>query len=298
MTFIRHLTALFLLIATCQITFAADGIPTIALPSIPDTLRTPQLRAAYLLHHFWDALDTNDTVSAARLLEDNFATYATLFPIVEQEEADAAAATLLTKTQTSAGIYNETLSTAEKYLAEPLSPVYNPEAFMAFLSAATTQRFTDDARLQRYDALLSTLSANRPGAQCADFTIKLKGKPDTTLRGIINGIPTLLLFHDPECEDCSALISGMRTLPSLKDAIGSGNLQIVAVDLSGDEERWAADDSHIPSEWIDAFSPDAEVLNEEIYYIPRFPSLYLINADGTVLLRDTTLEKVTEALRH
>lgn len=298
MTIIRLLTALSLLIATGMTSFAADGVPTITLPSIPDTLRTPQLRAAYLLHHFWDALDTNDSVSAARLLEENFATYATLFPIVDQEEADAAASTLLTKVQASAGIYNETLATAEKYLAEPLSPVYNPEAFMAFLSSATAQRFTDDARLQRYDALLSTLSANRPGTQCADFTISLKGKSDTTLHGIIKGIPTLLLFHDPECEDCSALIADMSTLTQLSQAIGNGNLQIVAVDLSGDEERWAADNSHIPSGWIDAFSPDAEVLNDEIYYIPRFPSLYLINADGTIMLRDTTVEKVTEALQR
>lgn len=298
MTIIRHPTALFLLIAICQITLAADGIPTIALPSIPDTLRTPQLRAAYLLNHFWDAMDTSDSVSAERLLEENFATYTTVFPIVDQAEADSAASIFLTKVQTSKGIYNKTLATAEKYLAEPLSPVYNPEAFMAFLRGATKQRFTDNARLQRYDALLSTLSANRPGTQCTDFTIRLKGKPDTTLRGILNGIPTLLLFHDPECDDCSALISYMRTLAPLKEATGNGDLQIVAVDLSGDEERWSADNRHIPSEWTDAFSPYAEVLNDEIYYIPRFPILYLINADGSIMLRDTTIEKVTETLQH
>lgn len=267
------------------------------LPAVPASLRTPEERAAYVLTHYWDAMDFADTtiVRDNHTIEERFATYASLFPIVGKEELSEASRMLLHRAEADTDGYNLILSTAETYLGEKQSPVYNPEAYTAFLEAAAEARHTDAARLARIDALLAADARNRPGTEAADFAIELRGADASTLHRLAgDGVATLLLFHDPDCDDCSRLIRSLRSDSALNGAIDSGRLRVIAVDLSGDRDKWVASAGHIPANWTDAFSPDAEVAEQEIYVIQSYPSLYLIGPDLKVILRDTT---AADALR-
>ncbi len=272
------------------------------LPQVPASLTTPEARAAYVLTHYWDALDFADTTIArsAAFMEPHFATYATLFPIVSTEVTSEAAAALLKRAEADRDAYNLLVATSDTYLGENDSPVANTEAYLAFLRAASEAAYLDPARLTRVRALRESLEKNRPGTPATDFDVVLRSGDTSSAMQLASpdGL-TLLLFHDPECEDCSALIGKMSGDPIIAEALAGGKLKIVAVNVSGDRDHWTADPNHIPAGWTDTFSPEGEVMAEEIYYLPVLPSVYLIDGSHRVVSRELSgiMEKIAEAVQ-
>ncbi len=233
-------------------------------------------------------------------MEPHFATYATLFPIVSPEVTAEAAGALLKRAEADRDAYNLLVATADTYLGENDSPVANTEAYLAFLRAASEGAYLDPARLTRVRALRESLEKNRPGTPATDFDVVLRSGDTSSAMQLASpdGL-TLLLFHDPECEDCSALIGKMSGDPIIAEALAGGKLKIVAVNVSGDRDHWTADPNHIPAQWTDTFSPEGEVMTEEIYYLPVLPSLYLIDGSHLVVSRELSgiMEKIAEAVQ-
>lgn len=272
-----------------KMTIDKVSLTELPLPQVPASLTTPEERAEYVLAHYWNALDFMDTtlVRSAAFMEPHFATYATLFPIVDKDAAYKAASSLMKRAEADREGYNQLTATIDTYLGESDSPVANTEAYLAFLKAISEAAYLDPTRLSRINALRESLEKNSPGTPAADFHINLRSGESEALMQLVNpqGF-TLLLFHDPECSDCSALIKKMSSDPIISDAIDKGALKVIAVNVSGDGDHWIADPYHVPSVWTDTFSPDGEVMNEEIYYLPVLPTLYLLDNSGSVVSRD------------
>lgn len=276
-------------LAATLLSFNASAQLTIELPAIPDTLRTPESRAAYLASNFFNSIEGLDTAEKLRAVEDNFSTLMTLYPILDTTLVTEAFSAMLDKGKEQKEAYDGIFNIAETYLSEPESPVYNLEAYLSLLKAAFADGFTDNARMQRIKALLETLMNNRPGTPAADLEIKVRDNQTTQLAELFGTTPVILIFHDPDCEDCAALIKQAAAMSEINDAIAAGKFKIVAIDASGDMDRWTADTKHIPANWIDAISPDAQVIVDETYYLPRFPAIYVVDTDGKVELRDVDL---------
>lgn len=282
-------TTIISFLAATLLCFNASAQLTIELPAIPDTLRTPESRAAFLATNFFNSIEGLDTAEKLRAVEENFSTLMTLYPILDSTLVTDAFSAMLDKGKELKEVYDGIFNIAETYLSGPESPVYNPEAYLSLLKAAFADGFTDNARMQRIKALLETLMNNRPGTPAADLEIKVRNNPATQLSALFGETPVILIFHDPDCEDCAALIKQASAMAEINEAIAAGKFRIVAIDASGDMERWTADAEHIPANWIDAISPDAQVIADETYYLPRFPAIYVVNADGNVELRDVDL---------
>ena len=84
----RLLTALLVITAVGVALTASTR--TLSLGRIPDSLRTPHDRAAYLAMHYWDSLDFADPTVALDTLfvEQSFADFLTLLPIITPAETD------------------------------------------------------------------------------------------------------------------------------------------------------------------------------------------------------------------
>ena len=53
-----------------------------------------------------------------------------------------------------------------------------------------------------------------------------------------------------------------------------------------------------PANWIDAYSPDGEITQKLLYYIPATPSFYLLDANKKVILKDAPLDTVIAFLQQ
>ncbi|MDE6007744.1 MAG: thioredoxin family protein [Muribaculaceae bacterium] len=128
---------------------------------------------------------------------------------------------------------------------------------------------------------------NSVGNQASDFRFITREGEDTSLLRLPTDKNILLIFYDPDCDDCHAAIDSI-----LNSGLGE-KLHIVAIDSEEDRNRWEETAGSLPEDWTVGFATDP-IQEDETYYILTMPSIYLLDKNKTVLLKDTTLDKVSK----
>lgn len=262
---------------------APDELP---LAEPPATLRTPAERAAWMVAHFWDAMDFRDTLRSRDrdFMEQQFANYLSLFPYADT----AALRPALRRLVDGAAADSEALllvgEIAEKYLYDPNSPMLDEGYFILFLEALVASDALDEAERIRPAYLLGAARKNRPGMPAADFAYLTRDGRRQTLR-TTPGEQTLLLFYDPDCDHCREIMQALASSPRLRRAIAAGQLTVVALYADGDRAAWDRTKEQLPAEWIVGFDTGA-IREGELYVLPAMPTLYLLDRDKRVVVKD------------
>ena len=145
----------------------------------------------------------------------------------------------------------------------------------------------------RADILRTDARRILPGMQAPDFPITLADDSRHSLYSFIGeGRPTLLIFYDPECEDCHDLINELMSIPAVAD----GSVAGVAVYLDDDTDAWHADLPRMPRGWAVGSDADSYIESDEKWVIGGIPSVYLIGADDRIIIKDDTGDRVLRML--
>jgi thiol-disulfide isomerase/thioredoxin len=270
------------------------------MPEIPEELTEPAARAAYLVMHFWDRYDFGDPDFLRKddLLERGFVDYADLLSLVPEEVREQSAGVLMRKADGRKETLTEVLRLCEKYLYEPDSPVYDEEKLIPLLQEALALPLPDGAAEKIRPAyLLEQALKNRTGQVAADFTYTLAdGQTGTLHAAAATADRTLLYFHDPECEDCRMLTGRLKDSPLVDRLVREGKLTVLAVYTEEDTETWTEHARSFPDAWIYARDAAQQINREERYNIRRFPTVYLLDRNKKVLLKETSFEKLVACL--
>lgn len=266
----------------------------LALPVVPDGLRTPAERADYVMRHFWDAMEWGDTVATGdeAWMEQTFVNFASLIPYASSQSAvDDAVAALFDAAKSDMTAYKRVLNLADRYLYEPESPMFNERAYIGVLNAVIADDCLDEVLLTRYRYQLEEAMKNMPGAAAADFPLVLIDGRESTLYDLIKDVDeSLVMFYDPECDHCIEVIETIAASDSVKSRVDNGKLKIVAVYFEGESEALPAVKEMIPEWWISAYTPGNTIEENELYAIRRLPTLYLVGGDGIVIGKDLNPE--------
>lgn len=292
-TLYRGIALAVMSIATLIGSYAQQPDPALLkmMPEIPETLSEPAQRAEYLSLHFWDKFDFSDTEALTKdhLLERFFVDYLDVLSLVPVEIMQQSINTLMKKAEAEPNSFTTIVSLSEKYLYEPTSPISDEEKLIPFLQYALQSSLLNETEKIRPAFLLENVLKNRTGNVANDFTYTLQNGTTGTLH-TLNATYTLLYFNDPECEDCMMLIRQLSASPIISRLIKEDKLKILTVYVNDDTEAWKKHASDVPDTWI--YSRDAELkINlEGIYNIKQFPTMYLLDKDKKVLLKDATFE--------
>ena len=270
-----------------------DAVWAKLLPEIPQELTTPSQRAEFIVLHFWDNFDFRDTAFLTKdnLMERNFVDFIDLLSLVQDETREKSIQSLLKKSEEERSLFALLLKLSERYLYEATSPLCDDEKFIPFLQYAIRSSLLDDTEKIRPDYLLNLLLKNRTGMVANNFTCTLMNGETGNLHAIPSDY-VLLYFNDPECEDCKMLIKQLIASPIVNQCIQSGKLKIVTVYVNDDLEAWKKHAPDIPNTWIYTYDAEQKINMEELYNIKRFPTLYLLDKDKKVLLKDTSFENL------
>lgn len=180
----------------------------------------------------------------------------------------------------------------EKYLYDPNSPVRNDELYGMVLDKILNDTLIDDSFKTRYRYQSGELKKNRLGAVAADFKFTVYNGGQKTLHGI-NAECTLLLFINPDCEACAQTIDFFNQSPIVETLLKNGVLKILAFYPDKDITEWKNHRGVVPSTWLYGrdTSPDL-IVKRDLYSLRAIPSLYLLDKEKRVLLRDATTEQV------
>lgn len=285
---------LFLSLVAGAVCVAVGQLP---LPVVPPTLTKPADRAIYIIDHFWDGLDFSDTAMSRdmRLIEQSFADYTSLFPVVNDSTArlQSAVDRLVRASEDDSIAAAGLRDIAEIYLYDVVSPMHNDDYYRFYLNSFIKSGALDDGMRLRYEYQLEEIDKNRVGETAADFGLVTKDGSETTLAREVAGAPlTVLMFYNPFCSECHDISSAMAADPALAKAVAAGRLQLIAVIADG---AWSDNAAAVPLDGpIREFAAkDNCVEDEQLYSIRLIPTLYVIGSDMKVVMRDVRPARIS-----
>ena len=147
-----------------EVSDSVAAVADLPLPAVPDTLRVPTERAAYVAAHFWDALDFSDTLRCRdeRFMERNLVNFFSLFPHADTAAVERSVDLLMRRAGADTAAYTSLCRLAAKYLYEKASPMRDERYYSMFLKNAAKSPVIGAAGRDRASFLLDAISKNRP----------------------------------------------------------------------------------------------------------------------------------------
>ena len=262
-------------------------------PVPPPLLTTAKDVAEYILVHYWDKFDFRDTMycHAPEITEQAFVNFFNLFQYASKEKIGVAVNKLLDSAQVDVVMYNYFYRKGEDYLYNPNSPSRSDEYFIPFLEhlVFSSRVVEQDKVRSRYQ--LNLAYKNRLGEKASDFIYTLNSGATGNLYGISSKY-TLLMFYNPDCKECQMTTAELKRSTVISEAVSSGKLKVLAVYLDEDIEIWKKHINDIPASWINGYDKTLTVRNNEIYDPKAIPTLYLLDKEKIVLLKDAIIGEI------
>ena len=253
----RILSIVLFFLPVCLNTFGQ-----LPLPKVPSSLTDPLKRADYIALHFYDEMDWDNwsNIDEENLLQD-WANFLSVLPHCTHEGREAAIHELTNSLPADA---IETFSNmAEDYLTMPESELFDEPTFIMILRSLASSPATSKAMASAFTARCEYLERALPGTTAPDInTGTLQGalgleEDETSMLSDLTGVAEqiMILFYDPECEDCHARMEYLLEDAATQLKIKNGELYIATVRITDE--------------------------TEEIYPILSVPSIYML--DGATL---------------
>lgn len=265
----------------------AKSIPnTIELPMIPSDLREPEDRAAYLLLHYWDNLDAGNTGLShdRKFMEQSFVDYLSVFPFSSSEAIKTQSFTsLLNRVKEDSDAFNIIKYLAEMYLNGHDSPMKSEEIYLLYLGSLASLPELSPIEKARLLDRIEMVSKNRIGSKATDFKFRTPDGMETSLSDVLpfDDRRVILIFFNPSCESCEEVIDRMKNNPDHR----LDNAKIVAIYSGSDHETWMRKVSTFPEDWTAGIN-DGDIDDDELYYLPQMPTIYILDGNGLVMEKD------------
>lgn len=285
----------------------ADVTVPFPMPQVPSVIDDSQ-KMEYVAAHFWDAL-TNPTreyvcadssiVSGVKLqdIEQAVANYVMLcgnLPIEKAQRCISAMALRLCeceKANVSSNVFEVVGSRMERYLYDPNSPLRDEDLYRPYASAMASSGLFDETKSTSYAEDARLCSLNCRGSVAADFRYTdRKGRTGSLHK--VKAEYVILFFSNPGCHACKDIIDALSKDEKIAALVAQGRVAVLNIYIDEDLGEWYKYMPIYPDEWTNAYDPDHIIRDDELYSVRAIPSLYLLDGQKRVLLKDATTEKL------
>lgn len=275
-----------------------DSITTFVYPTIPDTLRSPELRADYLVRHYWDCTQWADSNYAhhPEIMEQAWVNYIDLLKLVPAEVAHGSISGLMKQAEASKPCFDYLGQLAETYLYEPGSPMRNEEYYIRVLDVQLASPLLSEVDKIRPRYRRRMAEKNRKMKVAENFTYTLAKGEKGNMHDISSPY-TLLFLNNPGCHTCKETTEALQQSVLIKQLVKSKQLIILSVYPDEEVDEWRYWLDKFPTEWINAYDAELSIRNRELYDLRVMPGLYLLDADKRVLIKDGTVTQIEEWLK-
>lgn len=288
--------------------FSALPFPDVVPPAIMDN---PSDRAEYMALHWWDGLtDPSRTypcdtalVSGVRRsdVEQKFANWTNVLGMTDLRSVEKAMGRLYDraatceKKDTSSNVFDTLTDLVVKYLYDPNSPLRNEDHYAFYAARLAGSDLVEPVMQEKYAREVRLAGLNRVGTKAADFRFSDKRGRMFSLYGVESEL-TLLFFSNPGCAACKEIIDVLSNDPVISGLIADGVLTVLNIYIDEDLEAWRSYMLIYPEKWYNGFDPDLVIRGETLYNVRAIPSLYLLDREKKVLMKDVPEARLFERL--
>lgn len=288
---------LLLIICTIFTITNAQTTYTFRLPEIPSILTSPEARADFLVNHYWDNVDFTKAINPNNkdVIEQAWVDYCDVLNYVPLITAQKVMKSTVAGINSNKQNLNFITDLAEKYLYNPNSPMRNEEFYIPVLEAMIESSLLSQTEKIAPKAKLQLAQKNRIGTQAADFTYTLaSGKQQTLYNTSAEYI--LVYFNNPGCHACLETIMQLKHAPIINQLIDKKQLTILSFYPDEELAEWKKHYKDYPSQWINSYDNTQTVQKKNLYDLKAIPTLYLLDRNKKVLLKDATTQAIEQYL--
>lgn len=233
--------------------------------------------------------------------EQAFANYCAILDRVPLETARKGMARLFDRiasceaADTTSNIFDRTVEVVDRYLYDPNSPLRNEDYYCPFVEKKSQYAGYKDYERERFARTAQMCSLNRVGTKAADFVFADRYGRRYRLSSI-KADRIILFFSNPGCHACAEIIETMKSYAQMEAMIASGELAVLNIYIDEDRANWYEYMPIYPESWYNGYDPDYVIRTDLLYDVRAIPSLYLLDKDKTVLMKDAPMEKVFAAV--
>ena len=316
---IRFLTlaAALLLLCNCGArTQKAAEIQTRSFPTVqvPSVYTQEDERLAWAQSHYWDNfLSVNDIWPSADStvvngvptdkFEEAFASFVYLTEMTDIKSGQKALDELFTRTEayqkadTASTVFEKMAEVMEKYYYDPNSPYRNEDLYLAYIKRLAASDLTPASRRKSLGFAARLCSLNPIGSPAADFRFKdIDGRTHRLYD--VKAEHTLLFFSNPGCEACKEIIEALNGSEKVSQLLAAGRLAVVNIYIDEDLDAWRSYQDYYPDSWYNGYDPDFVIRTDLLYSVRAIPSLYMLDSEKCVIMKDATQENIFAFLEN
>lgn len=239
---------------------------------------------------FWDDYSFVDSANNTKEMNKRFFRFILLLEKCDSATCDKAVKVIMDKiSKQSPSLLNNINDMANKFLYNPNSPYRNENKYLPFVKYIVQSSVASSSLKSNSEYILKMMKKNRPGLRAIDFTYILKDESKSRMYDIKSNY-LIIFFNNPGCNECKRMIELLRSV----FPVNNDNLKILSVYSDSDIKLW--ENEVYPDGWINARC-SSDVSDNE-YCLQAIPTLYLLDSEKRVILKDAQLDEVIQYLLH
>ena len=270
-----------------------NHIGEIKLPSIPAMMTTEEQKNNFLANHYWDSVNfkESDFLGDSNSVKQAWVNYIYILNQIKLSVAQKYIKSFILKTTENKKTFKRFTELADKYLYDPNAPSRNEELYIPVLEAIISTSILNDVEKERSQYRLKLAMKNRVGTKAVNFTYTLASGKSCTLYSIKSDY-LILFFNNPGCHACSQYIQGLSQSKQIIELLKRKKLNILSLYPDESLGEWKAHLNEFPSEWINGYDKTGNIMKKDIYDLKAIPTLYLLDKNKIVLLKDVTIDNL------
>lgn len=284
--------------------FTALPFPDVQLPSM---ISGQQEALEYMAVNFWNGItDPSRSYPSDSLLvsgvrrgdvEQKFADWTSIMEYAGNGIWSKAVGNLYDRAlacerkDTASQVFETFVDLFQKYYYDPNSPMRNEDVYYHFVSRYASYEGLTDVEKAKYEREARLCALNRIGTRASDFRFADRRGNIMNLYDIKAEL-TLLFFSNPGCEACMNIISVLREDPVISSMVASGRIAVANIYIDEDIQAWRSYMPVYPEEWYNGFDPDMVLRSNETYAVRAIPSLYLLDSEKRIIMKDAPEERL------
>lgn len=268
--------------------------PLFDYPVAPEELEGLGEKTDYLVKNFWNNFDFKKAkVVDQHALNDAFETYCSFMPYASEGIVLKSVDDLIGKLKKNPALTIQFTKAAEEVLYGPRARMWIDEIYIKFLENLVSNKKIDKNKKLKYEDQLSMLKGSINGANAYRFGyVTLDGNrkqfhPKAKY--------SLLIFGNPECEDCRSAKLRLDISSVLNDMIYDKKLDVFFIIADSDEEdNLLKKTADYPSKWEVGQSPDAE----DHYDLRAAPAIYILDQGGKIIAKNVSANDAIDILEE
>ncbi|HZJ79363.1 MAG TPA: DUF5106 domain-containing protein [Dysgonamonadaceae bacterium] len=271
------------------------------LPSVPVMITSRDDVSIYLSKHYWDLYDFADTtlIKQPEITEQGLVDYIHLLYQLSYTDAEKSINTMLDRAKQHPTMYAHFATLYEKYFYDPNSPFRNDELYIPVVNHLVESGILTQIKQEVYSFQQKMVLKNRAGTKATNFAFTLANGENKMMHTIRSNY-LILFFTNPDCPSCATTTEQLVNSKALQGIFSLNNpasmmLTVLSIYPDSNIDEWRKALPSLPQKhWINSYDDGEVIANKQLYDIKAIPTLYLLDKDKKVILKDTTLEAIEE----